>query len=67
MGRSDRADVGFAQPVEVAAAIRSGTLSASEAVLLGQVEVSGDPMSLLAHREVLAALDEAFRGVEEVD
>lgn len=59
VGPADAPTVTFHMPGEVAAAIRSGTLAPSDAVLLGRVKVAGDIAALISHRDLLAQLDAA--------
>ena len=61
-GRADEPDVTFTQDRSTAEAIASGELSAGAALTSGRLTVRGSTARLTEHREVLAALDEAFAG-----
>jgi SCP-2 sterol transfer family len=53
----------FTQPWTVAAAVAAGRRSATEAVLAGDVAVSGDASALLPWREALRRAGEALAGL----
>ena len=60
---SPRATVTFSQSAEVAASIRSGELTAAEAVLLGKVTVTGNASALVEHRQLIRDLDTVVASV----
>lgn len=57
------ADIRFHQDHETAVAIAAGLLSAQRAFMAGQLQIGGDLRHLLDHREILAALHDAFATV----
>jgi hypothetical protein len=59
-GEADGAAVTFTQPWSVAAAVASGRRSATEALLTGDVAVSGDASALLPWRQALRRAGDAL-------
>ena len=59
-GEADGAAVTFTQPWSVAAAVASGRRSATEALLTGDVAVSGDASALLPWRQALRLAGDAL-------
>ena len=57
------AAVTFSQSADVAASIRSGELTAAEAVLLGKVTVTGNASALVEHRQLIRDLDTVVASV----
>jgi hypothetical protein len=56
-GQARHPDVSFSEDYATAAAVASGELSASAALLAGRIRVRGDMTALIGHHDLLAVSD----------